>query len=308
MIVALSTRWNAGRHETGEAMLDEIRGLGFAHVELGYDLAPNLVPGTLAEIKAGRIGVTSVHAYCPLPAGLPYPTPEPFTMASPDAAIRASAVHYLQNTIRFAAEQGAAAIVTHAGNVEMRPLTPRLIELCQAGRQFDDEYEKVRMKLLLAREKAVAPQLAFLQASLERVLPVLEECRCVLALEVLPSWEAIPTEVEMEKLMRHFNSPWLRAWHDLGHGQIRANLGLTNHPRWVTRLLPWMAGMHIHDVKAPAGDHLMPPNGEIDFTLFREAGRSPIIRVLEPAPGTPPEAVAAGLAHLNKAWELTEDP
>lgn len=306
MIVSLSTRWNAGRHERGETMLEEIRSLGFTHVELGYDLNGALVPGVLADIKAGRIVVTSLHAYCPLPPILPYPSPEPFTLGSPDAAVRASALHHLQNTIRFAAEVGAAAVVTHAGNVEMKPLTPRLIELCAAGEQYSDAYEKTRMKLLLAREKAVAPQLAHLYAGIEAILPLLAETRRVLAFELLPSWEAIPTEVELEKLVNYFNSPWIRAWHDLGHGQIRENLGLTSHARWVTRLRPWLAGMHIHDCAPPASDHLMPPRGAIDFALFREAGRSTDIRVLEPAPGTPAEAVADGLTFLKKAWNLEE--
>jgi sugar phosphate isomerase/epimerase len=307
MIVSLSTRWNASRHECGETLLAEIRDLGFTHVELGYDLTPNLVPGVLAEIKAGRIGVTSVHAYCPLPAGLPFASPEPFSLSSSDATIRAAAAHYLQNTIRFAAEVGAGVIVNHAGNVEIRSQTPKLIELCSQGRQFDESFEKIRMKLLLAREKAVAPQLGCLYAGIEKLLPLLEETRRVLAFEILPSWEAIPTEVELEKLVRHFNSPWIRGWHDLGHGQIRENLGLINHARWVTRLQPLLAGMHIHDVRPPASDHLMPPDGALDFALFRDVGRSAIVRVLEPAPATTPAAVVAGLAFLRNAWNLTED-
>jgi len=306
MIVSLSTRWNAGRHERGETMLEEIRTLGFSHVELGYDLTPNLVPGVQAEVKAGTIAVTSLHAYCPVPAGLPFTSPEPFTLASNDTTIRASAAHYLQNTIRFAAELGAGAVVLHAGNVECRVMTPKLIELCAQGRQYDDEYEKLRMKMIIAREKAAPTQLAHLYAGLEKILPLLEETRRILALELLPSWEAIPTEIELEKLLQHFNSPWLRAWHDLGHGQVRENLGLTNHVRWVRRLQPWLAGMHIHDVQPPASDHLMPPNGTIDFQLFREVGRGPIVRVLEPAPRTPPETVVAGLAFIKNAWSLSE--
>jgi hypothetical protein len=35
MIIALSTRWNASRHASGESMADEILEAGFDHVELG---------------------------------------------------------------------------------------------------------------------------------------------------------------------------------------------------------------------------------------------------------------------------------
>ena len=301
MIFSLTTRWNARRHETGESMIEEILGMGFDHVELGFDLTPNLVPGVCEMIRAGRVKADSVHAYCPLPP-VPFATPEPFTLAASDPNVRANALHYLENTIRFAAEIGARVVVAHAGNVEMKPLTPRLVELVTQGKQYDDEYEKTRMKLLLTREKAVADQMPLVYAAVERLMPLLESTGRTLAFEILPTWEAIPSEVEMERLMTHFNTPRLRCWHDLGHGQIRENLGLTNHARWVKRLRPWLAGMHIHDVKPPYGDHVMPPAGNTPFHLFRETAQDDIIRVLEPSQAVTAEEIATGLALIRKAW------
>lgn len=283
-------------------MLEEILGLGFDHVELGFDLTPNLVPGAVAMIKAGRIKADSLHAFCPLPP-VPFASPEPFTLAAHDPVVRANALHYLENTIRFAAEVGARAVVAHAGNVEMRPLTPRLVELVATGRQYDPVYEEQRMKLLLTREKSVASQLEHLYAGVERLMPLLESTQRILAFEILPTWEAIPSEIEMERLLAHFNSPWLRCWHDIGHGQIRENLGLTSHARWVKRLRPWMAGMHIHDVIPPNGDHVMPPSGGVKFPLFKESAQGDLIRVLEPSFAVKPEEVVAGLEYLRAAWE-----
>ncbi len=305
MIFSLTTRWNARRHETGETMIEELLGLGFDHVELGYDLTPNLVPGAVAMIKAGRVKADSVHAYCPLPP-VPFATPEPFTLSAPDPLVRANALHYLENTIRYAAEIDARVIVAHAGNVAMKLLTPTLVNLITDGRQYDDEYEKVRMKLLLNREKAVATQLPLLYAGIEKLLPLLESTRRILAFEILPTWEAIPTEVEMERIMQHFNSPWLRCWHDLGHGQIRENVGLTSHARWVKRLRPWLAGMHIHDVRPPAGDHLMPPAGTTQFALFRETAQDDIIRVLEPNSAVSGDEIVAGLKLIRDAWKIPQ--
>jgi sugar phosphate isomerase/epimerase len=303
--LALTTRWNARRHETGEAMIEEILALGFDRVELGYDLRGHLVPGTQAMIRAGRIKVDSLHAFCPLPPVVPHAHPEPFTLADPDPAVRATALHYLENTIRFAGEVGARAIVAHAGNADMRPLSPKLIELAFAGRQHTDEYEKLRMKLILAREKAVQSQLPHIYAGIERLLPLLASTRCALALEILPTWEALPSETEMEKLASHFNSPWVRCWHDIGHGQIRENLGFTNHARWLKRLRPWLAGLHIHDVRPPAIDHLMPPLGAIDFKLFREVAQDDIVRVLEPAPAATADDIVAGKRAIEEAWGKT---
>ena len=304
MIFSLTTRWNARRHETGESMLEEILSLGFDHVELGFDLTPNLVPGVQNMVAAGRIKVDSLHAYCPLPP-VPYPSPEPFTLSASDPNIRANALHYLENTIRFAAEIGARVVVSHAGNVEMKMLSPHLVELTAAGRQYDEVYEKARMQLILAREKAVTAQLPHLYAGVERLLPLLEETGITLAFEILPTWEAIPTEVEMEKLLSHFSSPRLRCWLDMGHGQIRENLGLISHARWAKRLRPWLAGMHIHDVRPPATDHLMPPAGTTKFELFKEVAQSDILRVLEPSPSVAAEDIVTGLKHIQSAWAAT---
>jgi sugar phosphate isomerase/epimerase len=306
MHFALTTRWNAGRHETGEAMIEEILALGFDRVELGYDLRGHLVPGTQAMIRSGRIKVDSLHAFCPLPAVVPHAHPEPFTLADPDPAVRATAVHYLENTIRFAGEVGARVVVAHAGNADMRPLSPKLIEMALAGRRYDDDYEKLRMKVIMAREKAAAGQIPHLYAGIERLLPLLTSTRCALALEILPSWEALPSETEMERLAAHFDSPWVRCWHDIGHGQIRENLGFTSHLRWVRRLRPWLAGFHIHDVEPPVMDHLMPPLGAIDFKSFREVAQDDIVRVLEPRPAAKPEEIVAGRKVLEKAWGPAE--
>ena len=68
-------------------------------------------------------------------------------------------------------------------------------------------------------------------------------------------WEALPTEVEMFELLREFGSRRLRYWHDMGHGQIRENMGFINQVRWLEKLQPHLAGMHVHDVARPACDH-----------------------------------------------------
>ena len=107
----------------------------------------------------------------------------------------------------------------------------------------------------------------------------------------------------MERLVKHFDSPRLRYWHDFGHGQIRENLGLTSHVRWMTKLLPWTAGMHIHDVEPPATDHLMPPAGTIDFRLFRELIRGDRIRVLEPSFAVSADDIRGGLRTLGELWK-----
>ncbi len=305
--MALSTRWNASRHTRGEDMIEEILDLGFERVELGYDTRVDLVPGIRDMVRDRAVRVDSVHNYCPVPVISHRGHPEIFTLADPDHRIRELAIQHTAHTIRFAAEIGARTVVTHCGNVRMPRLTEALIVLCGQGQQFSGRYEKTKLKLITKREKKSRRQLRYLYDGLERLLPVLVENGITLALENLPTWESLPTESEMEHMARDFQTPHIGYWHDLGHGQIRENLGLINHTRWLERLQPVLKGMHLHDVAPPVHDHLMPPRGKIDFSLFQSFARLDIIRVIEPTPHTPRKDIEEGLSFLKEIWSDTEN-
>lgn len=303
MQLAISTHWNAARHTSGEAMIEEILGLGLQRVELGYNLRMDLVPGVQRMVSEGAVRVDSLHNYCPVPMGVPQGHPELFTFADPDDRVRAKAVEHTLRTVRFAAEIGAGVVVLHAGNVRMRNLSSKLCDLIRAEKQYTPRYDRIRWKMEHRRERRVRKQLPYLYACLEKILPVLEETHVALAIENLPTWEAIPTEVELLDLMRHFNTPRIRCWYDIGHGQIRENMGMINQDRWLEKLTPYLAGMHIHDVLPPAQDHVLPAAGQVDFTRFLVwAQRSEILKVLEPSRQIPAEALPLGIEALRKAW------
>ncbi|HMO51285.1 MAG TPA: TIM barrel protein [Kiritimatiellia bacterium] len=303
MEFSLSTHWNTYRHATGEAMIEEILGLGLTSVELGYDLRIDMVAGVKHMVQSGAVRVVSVHNFCPVPMGAHRGHPELYTPASPDPRTRENCITHMTRTIAFAAEVGAKVVVAHAGNVDMSRMSRDLIEWCQTGRQYTPAYEKLKMKTQVTRDKKVGKQLGYLRDSIDRLLPVLEQHKIILAFENLPTWEAIPTEIELEGLLTSYQSPWLRGWYDFGHGQIRQNLGFINAERWVTRLTPWMAGMHIHDVKPPVQDHVMPPRGHIPFDLYREFAQGDVVRVIEPAPGTAAEEIKEAIAFLRQCWQ-----
>ena len=283
-------------------MIDEILGMGFSRVELGYDLRLDLVPGVTKAVRSDRVRVDSVHNFCPVPVGAPRGHPELFTLASAQRAVRQGAVHHTTKTIRFAGEIGAKAVVVHSGYADMPHMTDQLAVLCEQGQQFSDVYEKIKLKLQITREKRVRRQLDYLSEGIEQLMPALVEANVKLALENLPTWEAIPTEMEMEGLIRRFGTDHLAAWYDLGHGQIRQNLGFINQERWLERLAPCMAGMHIHDVLPPRMDHLMPPHGHVDFKALKRFATPALFKVIEPTPDTPREAIIDALRYLNEVW------
>ncbi len=291
MNFALTTRWNAGRHITGEAMLEEILELGFTHVELGYDTRLDLVSGIRTMVSQGAVKVDSLHNFCPLPMGAGRGHPEIYTFAHPDRRMREKAVQHTSETVRFAAELGAKVVVAHAGNVEMKHLTMDLIGMAELGQQYTPRYDKRRLKLQELREKKSRKQFTYLLACLEQMMPVLQETGVQLALEVLPTWEAFPTETEFEQIFAQFGSTHLRYWHDIGHAKIRENLGFISMERWLERLQPHLAGMHLHDVAPPGRDHVMPPDGHIDFARYAHFVQTDIVRVIEPTTRTPADEI-----------------
>lgn len=302
--LALSTRWNAGRHRAGAAMIEEILGLGLTRVELGYDLRGELIPGVKAMVAAGAVRVDSVHNFCPVPVGAPRPHPELYTPAATDRREREYAIVHISRTLRFAAEMGARVVVCHSGNVDMPKYTFDLLRLAARNEQFGEAYETLKLKAQLTRDKKAPRQLEYLAESLQALLPVIQETGVQLALENLPTWEAIPSELEAEQLMKRFHAAGVRLWWDLGHAQIRENLGFINATRWLNRLTPWIAGLHIHDVAPPGQDHLMPPRGQIDFKALSDFAGMDMVRVLEPAPDTETDHIVRAIAYLRETWNL----
>jgi len=284
-------------------MIEEIRGLGVRHIEVGYDLTVDLVPGLTETVKHGTISVTSVHAYCPVPAGAPWGSPELFTPASLNPKTRDAALKHLKDTILFAAGLGAKTVIIHGGRVDMDSMSARLADLAIQDRQFSPEYESIGTKLMLQREKKAPKHTAVMKTFFEQILPTANETGINLAIEITPMLESVPSEIELSALLTGIGSPRLKYWHDIGHGQVRQNLGSISVVRWLEKLQPHLAGMHVHDTAKPAFDHIAPGKGSIDFKALKRFTGPDMPAVFEPYPGMPAEELLAGMAYVAECWQ-----
>ena len=307
MNLSISTHWNAAWHESGEGVIDDVLALGVDAVELGYNLRIDQVPGVRTRVNEGAVKVYSVHNYCPTPVGAPHGHPELFLMSAREQRTRDSAVLHISNTIQFAAEMGADVVVIHAGRLSIRHRSSDLLRLYANGQQFSPRYEKIRTKLLMKREKLAPVCLERITACLEALMPFCQKHGVRLAIENLPSWETVPNEAELVQLLDRFDSPYLCAWHDIGHGRLREILGFSSATRWIEKYGSRLAGMHVHDVSAQGQDHVMPPLGTMDFTAFKPFIRSDMVLAMEPAPGTPTSEIQAGLAIVRAAWQHNDN-
>lgn len=305
---SLSSNWNSTRHQTGETMVDEILSLGFEAVELGYRLDEIQAEGVLRRVQEGAITVSSVHAFCPTPPHATGGHPELYLAATLDDDERAMAVLLALKTLEFAQECGAQAVVLHAGRVRPKwwrraPASEMLIDLAEEQGVATPLFQQLTARAAASRRRHVGKHLVALRRSLDSLLPRFTQAGITLCLENLPSWEAVPCESEIATLVSDYGTPALAHWHDMGHGQVRQHLGWSSeHAAAAEALLPITRGIHIHDVQAMANDHQVPGTGVIDFARFAFYRSDAIIRVFEPHPGVPAEALAAALSLLRKTW------
>ena len=308
MKFSLSTNWNAQRHVDGEELVDEIVALGFGALELGYHMTEELAAGVRRRVQSGAVTADSVHAYCPVPIGAPHGYPELYLLASLDEDERAMASILIGRTLTFASSMGAQAVVLHAGRIFLNSFfgdlhTSTLVNVLEREGALDAEkYQRVLAKARRRRAARVRKIFDGFCLSLDALLPKFEKAGVALCLENLPSIEAFPDAREMLMLKQRFDTPALACWHDMGHGQVRENLGWEPHVETARALLPYTRGVHIHDALPLLNDHLAPGQGNIDFGAFSFFGAGGILKVFEPAPDVKGAELAEALRYVEKAW------
>lgn len=98
-------------------MLEEIAGLGFSHAELSHGIRLSLVPGILRAVDAGVIRISSVHNFCPLPAGVMGAAPNLYEPSAPRVGEREMWLRHTRKTLEFARRVGAPLMVLHSGSI-----------------------------------------------------------------------------------------------------------------------------------------------------------------------------------------------
>jgi sugar phosphate isomerase/epimerase len=299
---SLSTCWNSKRHTDGRAMLREIRDLGFAHAELSHGVRLGLLPGVLEAVDAGEIKISSLHNYCPLPLGVNHASPNLYEFSDERPRERELAVKYTLKTLDFAQRVKAPVVVLHLGSMELKDYTGKLSAMLEHGGQKTARYEKLRAEAAAAREARKAKALQRVYATLNLILPEAEKRNLKLGIENRQGLEEFPLDNDFEYFFREFDSPNVVYWHDIGHAQIKENLGFIRHAQHLEALTGRLAGFHVHDVVFPAGDHAPPGKGTVNFAALKPLVKPDHIKVFELSPSLPSSAVKSGVAHVKAIW------
>jgi sugar phosphate isomerase/epimerase len=133
--------------------------------------------------------------------------------------------------------------------------------------------------------------------------PSLESKGLVLALENLPRREGFPNLFEARELMREFDGAPLRLWLDTGHALVRETNGWDcESSHLAAELSPWIAGMHLNDVKGPFDDHGEPGWGKVRFSRLSFLAKKDVLRVFEPGSSVAPADLGNSLAYIRAMW------
>ena len=266
-MLSLSTCWNSHRYQDGLDIAKEARALGFEFIEVSHGTSISLIPGLLKACETGVIRVSSVHNFCPSPVEVLMDAPDAYEFTSHRRDERERALMLTKQSIQYAGRFGASRVVLHMGSVAMKHHTPRLEAMAMEGGLYSRPYSDLKLKFVAQREKASAFYVNRARAALHELLPTAEAAQVALAIETRSHFEQVPSERELLALMTEFKDcPWIGAWHDFGHVQRQANLGLLDHAQLLQAIAPKLLGCHVHDVDWPARDHRVPlSTGGVDF-------------------------------------------
>lgn len=260
-MLSVSTCWNSARHTDGEAMIDELLDLGFENVELGHGIRLSLIEGIQKAVDKGKVRLSSLHNFCPLPVEVTHAAPDCYQFSSHRQAERERAVKLSFQTVDFASRFGAPLVVMHLGSVPMRPVMPVLEALAEKGKHLSREYVRKKLNAVKTREKRAPLYFARSRECLEQVAEYAAEKDVHLCVESREGYEQIPSEREMTTLLDEMSSPYVGYWHDFGHVQIKHNLGFLDHVEWLSHIRGRLFGCHVHDVEWPGTDHRAPFTG-----------------------------------------------
>jgi sugar phosphate isomerase/epimerase len=247
-------------------MLREIKDkLGFDLIELGPSIPMSLMPGIQKMFDTGQVRFSSLHNFCPLPVEGEVASPDCYQFSAVSTEEGERAIRQTLQTIDFAERLGAPFVVLHLGQINMRPITDRLIAMIKAGKHLSREYVRAKLGAVQTRERLAAAYLQRVKDCLHRVIDHASSKNIRLGIESRRGYEEIPTERELPALLDELNSPQLGYWHDFGHSQIKENLAFLDHAEWLRTIGPRTFGCHVQDCVWPAKDHETPFAGSVDF-------------------------------------------
>ena len=283
-------------------MLDMMRRTGLEQIELEYRITAKMYQQMKPLLKKGNPQVVSIHNFFPVPEIFPKRDMgggDAFLFSSEDKEERKQVIKYTRRAIQIANDLEAKVLVLHLGKVEMPSKMKQLFFLYDEkkinspqGKAFIEQKRKERLKKR-------AKHLDSVMFSLEELIKEALKQNILLGIENGYKINSIPDFDEIGFFLQEFHGAPLGYWHDVGHAQVKENLGWHNHLQLLKAYKDSIIGIHLHDIKGYK-DHLAPGIGEFDFSILKDYVPEDGIKILELQEETSEEELLNGISFLQE--------
>lgn len=300
MTLSLSTMWGqqdrfvADMHEFARAVLDA----GFDAIEVSH-LTPREPFDRLLSYSA--VAITSIHAPAPLVRDADNRANSSLNLAALDDGERRAAIEFTKHSIDLTKAAGGKYVVVHLGGVGSKMFDDelQLRRLYDSGTREGEQVESLRAAIIARRVDEEAPWLENARQTLLELVAHAEPQGIAIGIENRLHYHEIPQAWEVAALLDGIAPQVAGYWHDVGHAEVQARLGLVNKRKWLDLNGPRTIGSHLHDVDG-IGDHRAPGNGDVDWTYIRDGLPAAALRVFEINQTQPLEAVRNAIPFLRE--------
>ncbi|MEC0131965.1 MULTISPECIES: sugar phosphate isomerase/epimerase family protein [Paenibacillus] len=267
-IFSFSTCWNIKRHTAGDAMLREIRDLGFQRVELNYNVTKEMLETIEPMLERGEMGVSSVHNTFPHVQDSDYGT-DSVLLGFEDKEKRQRAIELLIGSAKYAQRYGGEAVVVHPGEVPFpNDISKELEQIYNGEGRDSNAYRSKWAELMERREAYSAGYVQKIIESLDEVCnrAVSEGLNVRFGIETRSKPQQIPTLAEAKTIIKALKGAPVGIWYDTGHAIMMDRLGLYDSVGEMEGLMDDIVGVHIHETIG-LSDHWCPyvNSGNMEF-------------------------------------------
>ncbi|HLF77478.1 MAG TPA: sugar phosphate isomerase/epimerase [Dehalococcoidia bacterium] len=296
--LSFSTMWaQQERFENLAAFRAAVKAMGYDAIEVSHSTEQ---PGLQTLLGSKSLPVSSLHAPTPRRKLQDGRVNGDANLASVNEDERRMAVDEHIRSIKYCAQYRIPLLVVHLGGVGnyMNETERNLRRSVEAGDGESEQAQQLRHDLTRWRELSGGPWLAAARRSLKELVQVASPAGVVLGLESRLHYNEIPHPQEALDLLSEHPPEAAGYWHDVGHCEVQARLGMIDRYAWFPALTSRTVGSHLHDVDGIA-DHRAPGNGDVDWSYIAAGLPPTALRVFEIDQRQPDDKVAAAIAFLK---------
>jgi sugar phosphate isomerase/epimerase len=298
--LALSSYWMRGRWERVSDFFQAGVDSGFRSFEVSGLRSDTFYD----EIHPGQFNIVSFHSPAPPRHGASDVMESKemckfdIVLTSLDRERRQQAVTVVQRCIDVASEYGSQAVVLHLGRTGADPdLASRLGRLFLDGEIASPQADAIRSRLTVERARQHEERMLALMRSLDELVPYASPKGVRLGLENRPICE-VPSFDDVGQVLLSYPDDTVGYWHDTGHAQVQADLGITPHADWLHAYGHRLIGLHVHDA-VNLQVHQAPGTGSVDWASLAWLVPIRVPRIVEVDHTVSEKALLAGVGHLQ---------